>query len=131
MVFNGIQYTCRQLVVPNTVLSTREFFIAHNVYYPSLTNHSQWGRHYRWSSPGIGHTARVAPWLPPSHCQHVAVDNIQLIHHCLGEHMGSIVRHIVSISCPGDSCSRTTSGDTGQGEHWWVSSETELAWASY
>ena len=40
-------YTCRQLVVPNTVLSTREFFIAHNVYYPSLTNHSQWGRHYR------------------------------------------------------------------------------------
>ena len=40
-------YTCRQLVVPNTVLSTREFFTVHNVYYPSLTNHSQWGRHYR------------------------------------------------------------------------------------
>ena len=54
-------YTCRQLVVPNTVLSAREFFIAHNVYYPSLTNHSQWGRHYRWSSPVVGHTARVDP----------------------------------------------------------------------
>ena len=48
--------------------------------------------------------------------------------------MISIIRHIVSISCPGDSRSRSTSGDTGQDEHWWVSSgrglETELEWAS-
>ena len=127
MVFTIPWYTCRQLVVPNTVLSSREFFIAHNVYYPSLTNHSQWGRHYRWSSPVIGHTVRVAPWLTPSHCQHIAVDNSWLISHCLSELMGSIIRHIVSISCPGDSRG-TTSGDTGQGEHRWVSSETELHW---
>ena len=86
------------------------------------------------SSPDIGHTACVVPWLSPSHCQCIAVGRCELISHCLSEHVISIIGHYSSISCPGDSRSRTTNGNTGQGEHCWVSKgsglETELEWAS-
>ena len=68
----------------------------------------------------IGHTTLVVPWQPPCHCQCVDIGGSQHVSHSLRDDSSCCS----SISCPGDGCSRTTSGDTGQGERWWISSES-------
>ena len=68
----------------------------------------------------IFNSALIHPWQSPSHCQCVVVGVGHLIHHSLRGDSSCCC----SISCPGDSRSKTTSGDTGQGEHWWGSIES-------
>ena len=74
------------------------------------------------SSSVIGHTALVLPWFIPRNCQHIIIGTMYRIRHYLSAYMVLIIRHWTSISCPGDTCSRTINGNTGKRENWikWI-----------
>ena len=69
------------------------------------------------TSSGIAHSTLVVPWFSPSHSQSVVVFSCCCVDHCLSEDVVSIISYFRAIQCPGDICSRTTSGGTGQSEH--------------
>ena len=82
-----------------------------------------------WSSPCILHCAVVCPhnvtlthwWVNGEHC---LVGAYNSIHNSLGLLVGSIESYHNSILPPGDSGSRSTSGDASEGVWWSIESET-------
>ena len=69
------------------------------------------------SVPIIAHTTRVVSSVSPSHSQCVGVGSSPHICHSLREVMATVITDHITIQRPGDSCSRTTSGGTGQSEY--------------
>ena len=67
-------------------------------------------------------SALVPPLQSPHHCQYAVGASCHVSHSLRGAFSCREFCIYIFPSCPDDSCIRITSKDTGQSEHWWISS---------
>ena len=98
---------------------------------PTRYNLSHW-----WSSPGVPHCAVVCPpnvtltywWVNGEHC---LVGTCNRINYFLGLLVGSIGCYHSSISPPGDSGSRSTSGGAGESSGLTIINQAAYKWGTW